>query len=75
MTSAIKWVITLLMGATIFWRDLGYAIGTLGLGLVASITGAVQAAFWFVAIAMFISGAVLFWLGEETHPRLNPASQ
>jgi hypothetical protein len=22
---------------------------------------------------MFISGGVLFWLGEETHPRLNPA--
>lgn len=25
------------------------------------------------AISMFVSGAVLFWLGEKTHPRLNPA--
>jgi DNA replication protein DnaC len=46
----------------------------LGLGLAASLTGAAEAAFWFVAISMFVSGAVLFWLGDETHPRLNPAS-
>jgi MFS family permease len=58
-----------------FWRDLGYAIGALGLGLAASLSGAAEAAFWFVAISMFVSGAVLFWLGEETHPRLNPASR
>lgn len=57
-----------------FWRDLGYAIGALGLGLAASLTGAAEAAFWFVAISMFVSGGLLFWLGEETHPRLNPAS-
>lgn len=53
-----------------FWRDLGYAVGALGLGLAASLTGAAEAAFWFVALSMFASGAVLFWLGEETHPRL-----
>lgn len=58
-----------------FWRDLGYAIGALGLGLAASLTGAAEAAFWFVAISMFVSGGLLFWLGEETHPRLNPATQ
>jgi len=57
-----------------FWRDLGYAIGALGLGLVASLTGAAEAAFWFVALSMFASGAVLYWLAEETHPRLNPAT-
>jgi len=56
-----------------FWRDLGYAVGALGLGLAAALSGAAEAAFWFVALAMFASGAVLFWLGEETHPRLNPA--
>lgn len=55
-----------------FWRDLGYAIGGLGLGLAALMSGQIQAAFWFVAIAMFASGALLWWLGEETHPRLNP---
>ena len=54
-----------------FWRDLGYAIGALGLGLAASLTGAAEAAFWFVAISMFVSGGLL--LCEETHPRLNPA--
>lgn len=57
-----------------FWRDLGYAIGALGLGLAASLAGAAEAAFWFVAVSMFISGALLFWLSEETHPRLNPAN-
>ncbi len=55
-----------------FWRDLGYGIGGLGLGLAAFYSGQIQAAFWFVAIAMFVSGAVLWWLGEETHPMLNP---
>tara|TARA_R110002074_G_scaffold139168_1_gene284645 strand:- start:6194 stop:6523 length:330 start_codon:yes stop_codon:yes gene_type:complete len=46
--------------------------GALSLGLAASLTGVADAAFWFVAIFMFLSGGVLFWLGEETHPRLNP---
>ncbi|PZX36725.1 putative MFS family arabinose efflux permease [Roseinatronobacter thiooxidans] len=58
-----------------FWRDLGYGIGALGLGLAAHLSGAVEAAFWFVALSMFASGAVLFFWGEETHPRLNPASE
>jgi MFS family permease len=58
-----------------FWRDLGYAIGALGLGLAASLMDAAEAAFWFVAISMAVSGAVLFWLAEETHPRLNPAEE
>jgi len=54
-----------------FWRDLGYGIGALGLGLVAHLTGAIEATFWFVAVSMFASGALLFIWGEETHPRLN----
>ncbi len=58
-----------------FWRDLGYGIGALGLGLVAHLTGAIEAAFWFVALSMFASGALLFAFGEETHPRLNPAAE
>jgi MFS family permease len=56
-----------------FWRDLGYGIGGLGLGIVANSTGHMEAAFWFVALSMFVSGGVLWLLGEETHPRLNPA--
>ena len=56
-----------------FWRDLGYGIGALGLGLVAHFTGEIQVAFWFVALCMLASGSILWWFGEETHPRLNPA--
>lgn len=57
-----------------FWRDLGYGLGALGLGLAAHFSGQMQTAFWFVALSMFASGTVLWWLGEETHPRLNPAT-
>ena len=55
-----------------FWRDLGYGIGALGLGLVAQFSGQITAAFWFVALAMFASAALLWMWGEETHPRMNP---
>ena len=54
-----------------FWRDIGYGVGALGLALAAHFTGQMQGAFWFVAISMFASGALLGWLGEETHPKLN----
>ncbi len=56
-----------------FWRDLGYGIGGLGLGIVAHSTGQMEAAFWFVALSMFLSGGLLWLLGEETHPRLASA--
>jgi MFS family permease len=56
-----------------FWRDLGYGIGALGLGLAAHFSGAMDAAFVFVAASMGLSGLLLYLLGEETHPRLNPA--
>lgn len=56
-----------------FWRDLGYGIGALGLGAAAALGGQLESAFWFVAIAMLASGAILYRWGEETHPRLNPA--
>ena len=52
-----------------FWRDLGYGNGALGLGAAAALGGQLQGAFWFVAVAMLLSGAVLFRWGEETHPR------
>lgn len=57
-----------------FWRDLGYGIGALGLGLAAHAYGSTEAAFWFVAVSMLLSGALLWVWGEETHPRLNPAA-
>lgn len=56
-----------------FWRDIGYGIGALGLGVVAHVTGNIASGFWFVAAAMLVSGFVVWWIGEETHPRLNPA--
>jgi MFS family permease len=56
-----------------FWRDLGYGIGALALGAAAAIGGRIESAFWLVAAAMLLSGAVLYVLGEETHPRPNPA--
>jgi MFS family permease len=57
-----------------FWRDLGYAVGALAIGLIAAMTGYVESAFWLVAFAMFISGAILALLGEETHPNLRAAT-
>ncbi|MGC2458551.1 MAG: MFS transporter [Gallionellaceae bacterium] len=56
-----------------FWRDLGYGIGALGLGIAAHFSGSVEAAFWFVAISMLLSGGILWLFGEETHPRIRSA--
>ena len=56
-----------------FWRDVGYGVGALGLGIVANLSGSIASGFWFVALAMLLSGLVVWWAGEETHPRLNPA--
>ena len=58
-----------------FWRDLGYGVGALAFGVIANVTGAVNSSFWFVAIAMFLSGALVMLWGEETHPHLNPQSE
>ena len=51
-----------------FWRDLGYGIGALGLGLAAALGGQLETAFWFVAVSMLASGFVLSRWGAETHP-------
>lgn len=56
-----------------FWRDLGYGVGAMGLGAAAAWGGGLVNAFWFVAVAMWMSGAVLLRWGDETHPKLNPA--
>lgn len=44
-----------------------------GLGAAAALGGRIESAFWFVAVAMSLSGAALYRWGEEPHPRLNPA--
>jgi len=58
-----------------FWRDTGYGIGALLLGWVAHASGNLSSGFWFVAIAMFVSGLIVLIFSEETHPRLNPAKE
>uniref|UniRef100_UPI0040478109 MFS transporter n=1 Tax=Yoonia sp. TaxID=2212373 RepID=UPI0040478109 len=61
------------LGVYRFWRDLGYAIGALAMGLIADATGMLEAGFWFTGLAMVGSGVWLILSMEETHPRFNPA--
>lgn len=57
-----------------FWRDLGYAIGAVAMGVLADASGLLEAGFWFTGIAMAGSAIWLMLAMEETHPRLNPAA-
>lgn len=49
------------IGVYRFWRDLGYAIGALALGVVGLFTNQLAAGFIFVAVAMLASG-LWVWL-------------
>ena len=63
------------LGAYRFWRDTGYAIGAVVLGLVAQASRAVLPAFWTTVAILVLSG---FWVAlgaEETHPGINPAEE
>ena len=60
------------LGVYRFWRDLGYAIGALSLGLVADAFGGLEAGFWFTAAAMALSGAWVAFAMDETLARINP---
>ena len=62
------------LGVYRFWRDLGYGIGALALGLIADAYGSLEAGFWFTAAAMTASGLWVLLAMEETHASLNPAS-
>ena len=62
------------LGVYRFWRDLGYAIGALAMGLIADASGMLEAGFWLTGFAMAGSGLWLIFGMEETHPRLNPAT-
>ena len=48
-----------------FWRDIGYAVGAVCIGLVAFLTGDLESGFYFVAISMWLSGAWLAWRGQD----------
>jgi MFS family permease len=61
------------LGVYRFWRDLGYGIGALALGLIADAYGSLEAGFWFTAVAMLASGAWVLLAMEETHANINPA--
>lgn len=63
------------LGGYRFWRDAGYGIGGLSIGIIADATGGVAAGFWFVAAAMGLSGLWVLIAADETHPRLNPAPE
>ena len=60
------------LGVYRFWRELGYGIGALALGLIADTFGALEAGFWFTAIAMAISGLWVTIAMVETHAGINP---
>ena len=49
-----------------FWRDIGYAVGAAGIGLVAFATGHLESSFGFVATSMFMSAAYLAWRGQDS---------
>lgn len=56
-----------------FWRDLGYGVGALLLGISAAASGSLSWTFWLVGGAMIVSGLIVAVLAEETLPSLNPA--
>ena len=62
------------LGVYRFWRDLGYGIGALALGIIADACGALEAGFWFTAVAMALSGLWVAAAMDETLARINPAS-
>ncbi len=55
------------LGVYRYWRDTGYAIGALILGLAAEASGNVVAAFWLTVILLLLSGLWIALAVEETH--------
>jgi len=55
------------MGVYRMWRDAGYGVGAIVIGLVMEVAS-VAAAFHVTGVLMFASGALVFLLMEETHP-------
>ncbi|WP_433629972.1 MFS transporter [Halomicrococcus sp. NG-SE-24] len=55
------------MGVYRMWRDAGYGVGAILIGLSMEFVNA-EAAFYMTAILMFVSGAVVYLWMEETHP-------
>jgi MFS family permease len=51
-----------LLGVYRFWRDFGYAVGALLMGLLAQWSQVLEATFWLVGLAMLASGLVVLLL-------------
>jgi MFS family permease len=62
------------LGVYRFWRDLGYGIGALLLGLIADRAGSLEAGFWFTAVAMALSGLWVALAMRETLPGKGPSA-
>ena len=60
------------LGVYRFWRDVGYGIGALSLGVIADTFGGLEAGFWFTAGAMILSGLWVAIAMDETLARINP---
>jgi len=60
------------LGTYRYWRDTGYALGALALGLIAQAKGDMAPAFWFTAVLLVLSGGWVLLRAEETLPRLPP---
>ena len=60
------------LGVYRFWRDGGYGVGAILIGVIAQTTGHIENAFVFTAVAMFFSGLYVLVRAEETHPHINP---
>lgn len=56
------------LGTYRYWRDTGYAIGALALGLIAQSRGDIVPAFWFTAVLLVASGVWVLLRADETHP-------
>lgn len=55
------------MGVYRMWRDSGYGVGAILIGLSMEFVN-IKAAFYMTALLMFLSGAVVYVWMEETHP-------
>lgn len=55
------------MGVYRMWRDLGYAVGAVVIGLAMEFV-TIEAAFYLTAVLMFVSGGVVYVWMQETHP-------
>ncbi|WP_423751804.1 MFS transporter [Salinirarus marinus] len=55
------------MGVYRMWRDTGYGVGAILIGLSMELLN-IEAAFYVIALLMFVSGAIVYIWMQETHP-------